>query len=103
MKTSIDKKRLRELEKAEAILTALQNGGVENWEFYDEAITPYLKDVELEERIKLFLEDIEITLLIGCYEPSERGAGFCACDPSREEAERITCVFVDDIKKLIAQ
>jgi len=103
MKTSIDKKRLRELEKAEAILTALQNGGVDNWEFYDEAITPYLKDVELEERMGLFLEDIEVALTIGAYEPSERGAGFCASDSGREEAEQIICVFVNDIKNLLKE
>lgn len=43
MKTSIDLKRLKELEKAEQKLLALEAGGVDNWEWYDEAMTPVLK------------------------------------------------------------
>lgn len=98
MKTTIDSKRLRELEKAEAKLNALENGGVDNWEWYDQAMTPYLESIELEEKLESLLEDIECTLLVGVYEPSERGAGFAASDDARQQTLELLINFANDIK-----
>jgi hypothetical protein len=101
MKTSIDLKRLKELEKAEQKLLALEAGGVDNWEWYDEAMTPVLKSQEIEDKIESFLEDLECTLLVGVYEPSERGAGYASTDSAREEALQITINFVKSIQETL--
>lgn len=98
MKTSIDKKRLKELEKAEAKLNALENGGVDNWEWYDQAMTSYNDSIELEEKCEELLEEIECALLVGVYEPSERGAGFAASDDAREQTLEILMRFAKDLK-----
>lgn len=98
MKTSIDKKRLKQLEKAEAKLNALENGGVDNWEWYDQAMTSYNDSVELEEKCDQLLEDIECCLLVGVYEPSERGAGFAASEDARQQTLDLLIDFANNIK-----
>ena len=98
MKTSIDKKRLKELEKSEAKLNALESGGVDNWEWYDQAMTSYNDSIELEEKCEELLEEIECALLVGVYEPSERGAGFAASDDAREQTLEILIRFAKELK-----
>jgi len=98
MKTSIDKKRLKELEKAEAKLNALENGGVDNWEWYDQAMTSYNDSIELEEKCEELLEEIECALLVGVYEPSEKGAGFAASDDARDQTLEILIRFAKELK-----
>jgi len=91
--------RLKELERAEAKLLALEQGGVDNWEFYDVAMEDYNKTIRYEEDIENFLVELESALLNGAFEPSERGAGFCATDFARAEALEITKQFIEKIKK----
>ena len=100
METKISNKRLRELEIAEKKLQALEAGGVDNWEWYGEAIAPFVKDLEKEERINQLLEDLEVTFLEGAYEPSERGAGFSATDKARAEAMRVVDFFLEEYNKI---
>lgn len=99
METKISKKRLKELLKSEAKLTALENGGVDNWDFYDEAMSSYNDSIELEEKCEYLLEEIECALLIDVYEPSERGAGFAASDSAREETLEILLRFAQELRK----
>lgn len=49
---TITQKRLDELEKAEAKLQALQNGGVDNWEWYDDSMDSYREWLEERENAK---------------------------------------------------
>lgn len=51
--------RLKELEKAEAKLQALEAGGVDNWPNYSDALADYRKREELNELIEVALEQIE--------------------------------------------
>lgn len=95
----IDAKKLKELERAQAKLNALERGGVDNWEFYDEALTEYSDTIELEEMVESLIEDIEPVFLQGVYEPSERGAGFCATEEAREETVQIILNFIKKIKE----
>ena len=97
METKISNKRLRELEIAERKLQALEAGGVDSWEWYGEAIEPFIKEMEREEKVASVLEDLEIALLNGAYEPSERGAGFAAKDESRAEALQILTDFLNNL------
>lgn len=55
----IDEKRLEELLKAEAKLQALENAGVDNWQWYSEAMEEYNKweeDWEKQKLLKPLLE-----------------------------------------------
>lgn len=83
---NLTKERIRELELCEKKLLALENGGVDNWEFYDEALTEYNKEVEKEDKLLDLLQQIEATLFAHAYEPSEHGAGYCATEEDRDDA-----------------
>lgn len=98
METKISLQRLRELEKNEKILRALEAGGVQNWEFYEDSLAELMKEEEIEDIIESTLSDIEVALLNGAYEPSERGAGYCASDKGREEAYE---TFRNGVKKIL--
>lgn len=50
--------RLRELIYNESVLIALENGGVDNWEWYSESINDFVKTYIKEE--KLEKDDIDI-------------------------------------------
>lgn len=82
----ITKKRLKELEDAEAKLRALESGGVDNWDFYDDAMDEYNKTIEHEKKLQELLEEIEVVLLEGAYEPSERGAGYATTEEAKDNA-----------------
>ena len=71
----ISARRLKELERMGAKLNALESGGVDNWDYYDDA----LKDYHLENKKDELIEKLIYELADGfgqcAYEPSERGAG----------------------------
>jgi len=46
---TISKKEYEELLKKSRKLRALENGGVDNWEWYDESLTKYYDDEERRE------------------------------------------------------
>ena len=50
MNVEISEKRLRELERAERKLDALERGGVDNWEWYGEALNDFWAQEEREGR-----------------------------------------------------
>ena len=75
MKT-IDEKELKRLRDIEAQWEALEAGGVDNWEFYDEAMAPYWEMKKVEEAYEDLAHDILDVVGEYAYEPSERGAGF---------------------------
>ena len=78
----ITKERLEELVDIENKMQALENGGVDNWEFYGEALDKYNKArderiarEEFRETADELFGCIEADVLENQYEPSERGAG----------------------------
>ena len=94
----ITKERLKQLEKAEAKLNALENGGVDNWNFYGEAMREYNEREEREEKLDALMVDIEEAMLEGVFEPSERGAGFSATEDAIENTKDIILKFVNEQK-----
>lgn len=72
----ISQKRLKELERAESKLLALEAGGVDNWENYGDSLEEWSKKVEKEDKLEELLADIEVTLAQGVDEPAGRGAGY---------------------------
>ena len=77
-KVQIDAKRLAELEKAERKLSALEAGGVDNWEWYSESMSQFFKEEEQEEVIQEMIENImQVVNEDGDFdEPAGRGAGY---------------------------
>ena len=96
---NISKERLKELERMESKLNALESGGVDNWDFYDECLTEYNKEQEMESELDDLMEDVEVAIFEGAYEPSERGAGFAATQEGRDEARDIILRFINNVIK----
>lgn len=83
---TISAQRLKELERAEAKLNALEAGGVDNWEWYGESLKEYRKENEIEEKRDELLDELEVAFGESAYEPSERGAGIAFGDEARDNA-----------------
>jgi hypothetical protein len=58
MNVQVSAKELKELRRAKAKLSALEAGGVDNWEWYGESLKEFRKESELEELIDDAIEDI---------------------------------------------
>jgi len=83
---NISNERLKELERAEAKLQALDAGGVDNWEWYSQSLEEYHKANELEERLENLITDLAEIFGECAYEPSERGAGIAFNDEAFNSA-----------------
>lgn len=95
----ISGKRLKDLQRAEARLQALEAAGVDNWDGYDDALEPYRQEIETEERRDELLDDIISELAGGAYEPSERGAGFAFHDEAIDKARAVLDTYGVTFKK----
>lgn len=96
----ISRDRLKQLLDAERKLNALEAGGVDNWEFYGEALSSFFKEEEREELIEEYFESIMEELSLGAYEPSERGAGYTFHKENEEKALDILKKLIDALNKL---
>ena len=54
----IDSKRLMELERNTRMLEALQQGGVDNWEWYGESLKEFRKEEELDDLLEQYTNEI---------------------------------------------
>lgn len=73
----INESRLKELERAFSKLQALENGGVDNWEWYGESLKDWRKENELEELFENTYEELlEILAEAHVEEPAGRGCGY---------------------------
>jgi hypothetical protein len=91
---TITDERLKNLERAEMKLRALEIGGVDNWAHYDIAMEQYHKEIDFEDSIDDLVNEVSIALLDGCYEPSERGAGYAATDKAMAAAKDLVVEFI---------
>ena len=96
----ITREKLKKLEKAQEKLQALEGGGVDNWEFYGEAMDTLIKKEEIEESINDSLVELEEVFYTNRYEPSERGAGFACKEEGRDLAEEIIYKIIANVKKI---
>jgi hypothetical protein len=72
----ITDERLKELERAERMLNALEVGGVDNWDGYDFAMEEIWKENERLERLASIRDRIEEILAEGVHEPAGSVCGF---------------------------
>ena len=85
----ITPKRFKQLERSEAKLNALEAGGVDNWDFYDESLKEYCAVNELEEKREALIDELEMAFGECAYEPSERGAGITFTEDVDDKVLRI--------------
>jgi len=79
--------RLEELLNKEAKLRSLENGGVDNWEFYDEALKEYRTYIEQKEFKKDFIQNLLETICPYMEEPAGRGCGYGIREEGHDELE----------------
>ena len=86
MNVPVNSEYLKGLEKQARKLQALEAGGVDNWEWYDESMEPIRKEEQEKELYENVLEEVCTILCESAYEPSERGAGFTFTEEAQDEA-----------------
>ena len=60
----IPENRLRDFIESEEILTALQDGGVDNWSWYGESLYDYYKAYSDENNLEEYPPDLEIETIV---------------------------------------
>lgn len=84
----VNAKYLAELERNNRKLKALEQGGVDNWEWYSESLKHFFRE-EAQEEILNYAVDNILEFLCGeasIYEPAGRGAGYTIeLDKSNED------------------
>jgi len=85
----ISKKEYEKLKRDQEKLEALEAGGVDNWEFYGEALKEWEAKYELKEKRENLLEDLSECFGECAFEPSEAGAGIAFRDEAVENAMAI--------------
>lgn len=93
----ITKERLAQLEDAEAKLRALENGGVDNWQWYDQALEGYQKAKEQKEAIDYAFDCLIERLCSNICEPAGSGAGYGILD--QEELQDAKAEFINVVKE----
>lgn len=61
--------------KAERKLNALEAGGVDNWDNYEDSLTEFFAEAEFEEELEALIEDIVLAASENFDEPAGRGCG----------------------------
>ena len=84
----ISKSEYEKLVKDQSKLQALESGGVDNWEFYEDALKEWNDENELEEKRTGLINDLAAIFGQCAYEPSERGAGIAFNDDIFDEVMR---------------
>lgn len=95
----ISKDRLKELELIESKMSALEVAGVDNWEGYSIALEEINKQEEINNAIDLAVERAVEIIHEGAFEPSERGAGWCANEDSLGRASNVLKDLIISLKQ----
>lgn len=96
----VQEKRLKELERAYAKLQALENGGVDNWEWYGESLKEWNKENALEELFEDTYEELlEILVEARVDEPAGRGCGY-SITPDEDSVRKLLKRFTISYSEL---
>ncbi len=90
----ISKKELDELRDAQAKLEALEAGGVDNWEWYDESLKAYHAQKALEDDIHALVDEICLAACENAEEPAGRGCGFGVRPQGQIQIEALIKAFL---------
>lgn len=105
IKVEITQEELSSLRDRDFKLQCLENGGVDNWEWYGESMNPYFKkqeakekEKEKEEKMSREFESILEILCLGVDEPAGSGCGYGFREEAQDEA---FLVFKDLVNNFI--
>jgi len=103
MKTEISLEKLKELEKAQRILSALESGGVDNWEGYSYAMQDISKEEDIEELIQDFVLTLHEDILVENVDVDfpagmEAGPSVTISDEGALKIEEYILQLIKDIK-----
>ena len=94
---TISKSEIERLRMIESKMAALEKGGVDNWEWYDESLSSWRAENETKELKSDFFNELLELFGQNAYEPSEKGAGF-AIDIGEDEFQPVLDKFISDMK-----
>lgn len=87
------------IERKLAKLAALEAGGVENWEWYDESLKEYRATIEKEEMAEEFVQELLEMLCTEIDEPAGRGCGYGFSEKGQDAAVRLILNKVKEFKQ----
>lgn len=85
MEIKIDKRKYDSLLRDRERLYALEAGGVDDWDGYDDSLREYNKKYELLDRYEKLIAALTDVFGECAYEPSERGGGIAFHDSTHED------------------
>jgi hypothetical protein len=80
---------LKKLRRDQDKLQALESGGVDNWDSYDDSLKGWYEENELEESRGNLISELEHVFGECAYEPSEHGAGIAFNDDIAGQVMRV--------------
>lgn len=90
----------REIERRLAKLDALEAGGVDNWEGYDESLEEWRKEGEIDDLVEDVLGGIyDVYIDAEVDEPAGRGCGY-NITPDEDSLKKLLYELVEDVKGL---
>ena len=88
------------MERRIAKLDALEAGGVDGWEWYDESLKDWYAENEIDERIKSAIDDLnEILVEAEVDQPAGPGCGYAIC-MDEEAVAAMLRKFAEDCHKI---
>mgnify|MGYP003653641505 CR=1 FL=1 len=95
-------KRIQELLRAESKLNALEAGGVDNWQHYDDSLAPWRKENAFDELLEQTIEDIQTTFAenAGHEFPSVPEAGINIWCEDEDALRKVLVDFINANKEI---
>ena len=93
-------KRIQELLNAERKLNALEEGGVEDWEWYDEALGAIRKEDSLRDVVDMYVLNISELAAAAEVSPEDSRNGLYIVSVDEDETRGILEAFLQEYKKV---
>ena len=92
----ISEERYNVLLNKEKLIATLSRHGVDNWDYYEDAINDYNEELILIDKRDVCMEEIEEILLTSAYEPAGSGCGYATTQKAMEDARKVLDEYIDE-------
>jgi hypothetical protein len=96
----MNSKRIQELLNAERKLNALEAGGVDNWEWYDESLESIRKEDKLEDVVDMYVQNILELAAIAEVSAEDSRNGLYIVNIDEDETRSILETFLREYKRV---
>jgi hypothetical protein len=96
----MNSKRIQELLNAERKLNALEAGGVDNWEWYDESLESIRKEDKLEDVVDMYVQNILELAAIAEVSAEDSRNGLYIVNIDEDETRSILQNFLQEYKRV---